>query len=114
MLLQLRLRRALLSSRVGLLQLLVPPRASAIREPSACTPKINAQNPLFKLLIQVELLRGKLEQANNKNDILRENYEMLDTKLTQREEKAAADARLIAQLQNEERRLKEELELTKV
>jgi chromosome segregation ATPase len=63
---------------------------------------------------QVELLRAKLEQANNKNDILRENYEMLDTKLTQREEKAAADARLIAQLQNEERRLKEELELTKV
>jgi hypothetical protein len=32
---------------------------------------------------QVELLRAKLEQANNKNDILRENYEMLDTKLTQ-------------------------------
>jgi hypothetical protein len=59
MLLQLRLRRALLSSRVGLLQLLVPPRASAIREPSACTPKINAPNPLFKLLLQVELLRGE-------------------------------------------------------
>jgi hypothetical protein len=32
---------------------------------------------------QVELLRAKLEQANNKNDVLRENYEMLDTKLTQ-------------------------------
>jgi hypothetical protein len=29
------------------------------------------------------LLRAKLEQANNKNDVLRENYEMLDTKLTQ-------------------------------
>ncbi len=34
-------------------------------------------------ITQVELLRAKLEQANNKNDLLRENYEMLDTKLTQ-------------------------------
>jgi hypothetical protein len=32
---------------------------------------------------QVELLRAKLDQANSKNDVLRENYEMLDTKLTQ-------------------------------
>ena len=63
---------------------------------------------------QVELLRAKLDQANNKNDVLRENYEMLDTKLTQMEEKAAADARHIAQLQKEELRLKEETELTKV
>ena len=63
---------------------------------------------------QVELLRAKLDQANNKNDVLRENYEMLDTKLTQMEEKAAADARHIAQLQKEELRLKEEIELTKV
>jgi hypothetical protein len=31
----------------------------------------------------VELLRAKLEQANNKNDVLRENYEMIDTKLSQ-------------------------------
>ena len=60
---------------------------------------------------QVELLRAKLEQANNKNDVLRENYEMLDTKLTQAEEKAAADSRHMAQLQKEERRMKEEVEL---
>jgi hypothetical protein len=65
-------------------------------------------------VVQVELLRAKLDLANSKNDTLRENYEMLDTKLTQTEEKAAADARLIAQLQKEERRLKEELDLTKV
>ena len=31
----------------------------------------------------MELLRAKLEQANNKNDVLRENYEMIDTKLSQ-------------------------------
>ncbi len=38
---------------------------------------------LTPCIAQVELLRAKLEQANNKNDVLRENYEMLDTKLTQ-------------------------------
>ncbi len=38
---------------------------------------------LMPCIAQVELLRAKLEQANNKNDVLRENYEMLDTKLTQ-------------------------------
>lgn len=57
--LQLRLRGAVLPSRVGFFQLLVQPRASSVRESGAAVgPKRNNHNSVFRY-VQVELMRGE-------------------------------------------------------
>jgi hypothetical protein len=57
--LQLRLRGALLPSRMGFFQLLVQPRASSVRESGAAVgPKHYNRNSVFRF-VQVELMRGE-------------------------------------------------------